>query len=153
MFAKVQITHHALWRMMTRYHDWQAYSDSDIRARLTKMAFLGTPVGGQIQDDLAVEITLDTQEKIYLVGRMASQTFVVRTVLSKEQLIANMRSLDIRSPTSSPTREKKRHQRYKKSEHYRNDHKNEDEPNQHRTRRDQRRNKKHRPRFDDETLT
>jgi len=152
MFAKVQITHHALWRMLTRYREWQEYSDCEARNRLIKMALAGTPVGGQIQDDLAVEVTMDTQEKIYLVGRMATQTFVVRSVLSREQLVANMRSLDIRAPTSSPTREKKRHQRYKKSEHYRSDH-NTDEPMQQRTKRDQKRNKKHRPRFDDDTLT
>lgn len=154
MFAKaVHITHHCVLRMLKRYREWQAFSDDEIKVKLAALALLGTPVGCQIDDNLAVEITLDTEEKIYLVGHTTTQTFVVRTVLSKEQLVANMRSLDIRAPTASPKRELRRHKRYKKTERYRKDHLGpEDEP-EFRTKRDQHRRKRRRPRFDDDTLS
>ena len=151
MFAKaVHITQHALRRMLTRYREWQAYTDNEIRERLTKLALAGSPVGCQIQNNLAVEITLDTGELIYLVGHMTTQTFVVRTVLSKEQLVSNMRSLDIRAPTASPIKEQRRHKRHKKTERYQKDHQDPD-AEQLRTKRDQHRHKLRKRRFDDDT--
>lgn len=155
MFAKaVHITHHCVLRMLKRYREWQAFTDDEIKISLSRLVFeTGSPVGGQIDNNIAVEITLpSTGEKIYLVGHTTTQTFVVRTVLSREQLVANIRRLGLRSPQASPKHEKRRHKRFKKTEKYIQDHAEDFDEKPFRTKRDQRRRKLHRPRFDDETF-
>jgi hypothetical protein len=150
MFKQVRITQHAVTQMRCRYAEWSEYTDAKIREKLEALAISGTPVGGQMRNDIAVEITLSAEEKTYLVGHATSSTFVVRTVLPQAYLIVNMRSLDIRAPAAAVTRERQRCKQLKKSKRYAKDHA-EPEPQNLRTKRDQKRSQKLKQKFDDDT--
>lgn len=81
---------HAVGRMLLRFPEWENLSNDEIRTRMETMAFEGAPVGGQIDNNIAIEVRLQDGTPIYLVGHTTATTMKIRTVLTREQLAANM---------------------------------------------------------------
>lgn len=123
---QIHLRIHALNRMLQRHREWMSLSNEEIETRMIELVRHGTPVGGQISNNLAVEVQVTDTVKMYMVGHLTASTFVVRSALTREQLLANMgmQRLDgPKPPSSRQTRQRRR--RTKKTQHFLREHETE----------------------------
>lgn len=104
LFRDVHVSRHAVFRMLTRYVNWDDSADIHIVRQIKALIAEGAPVGGQYGHGLVVQCTLN-DEPLYFAGRTIGQTFLIQTVLSRDQIVSNM---SIRGQTD-PNKIRKHH--------------------------------------------
>lgn len=96
-YRAIVVSRHAVGMAIARFEEWVALPDVAIMNRLSALIRAGVPVGAQMGNGLAIECQTETGS-LYAVGQVQDGVFIVATILTREQLAANMGRAKLRPP-------------------------------------------------------